>query len=164
VGLPQSKYPLEFWLDASSRGRTPAGIATAVRRVPGGATLEVCLPKEPILYFVHATVEYAGREPRFQAQTRRTPTEVRERFEFQPPCALFVYKWVEDRYFDPAAGEPKQRNVLYVCATDDQIERAKAVVADLTAPAQARLRAPLLAAYRRSPAQKSARRTRPPRR
>jgi hypothetical protein len=76
---------------------------------------------------------------------------VRVRYEFQPPCVLFVYKWVEDRFFDPAAGEPKQRNVLYVCATDAQVARAQAVVAELTAPAPPRHRAPLLLLSRRGP-------------
>jgi hypothetical protein len=112
--------------------------------VPGGAALEICLPKEPIPYYVHATVEVAGREPRFLAQTRRTPTEVRERYEFQPPCALFIYKWVEARFFDAAAGEPRERSELYICATEAQLERAQAVVAELTGPAAERPRAALL--------------------
>jgi hypothetical protein len=144
VGLSQSTYPLEFWLAASTRGQTPAGIETKVRRVQSGATLELCLPKEPIPYFVHAVVELAGREPRFLAQTRRTHTEVRERYEFQTPCALFVYKWIEARFFDAAAGEPRHRSELYVCATEAQLERARAVVAELMGPTQPRPRAAVL--------------------
>ena len=131
----RSKHPLEAWLEASTRGSTPSGIATRVQRIAGGLVKEVCLPKEPIPYYVHALVEVAGREPQFLAQTRRTPTEVRERYRFEPPCVLFVYKWIEARHATPAlaaGGDLGDQSVLYVCATEAQIARAREVVAALS--------------------------------
>jgi hypothetical protein len=131
----RSKYPLEAWLEASTRGATPGGIAARVRRIAGGLVQEVCLPKEPIPYYVHAQVELAGREPQFLAQTRRTPTEVRERYRFEPPCVLFVYKWTEARHVTPAlaaAGDLGDQSVVYVCASEAQLARAKEVVAALS--------------------------------
>jgi hypothetical protein len=143
----RSNYPLEAWLEASTRGYTPSGIQTRVRRITSGLVTELCLPKEPVPHYVHALVECAGREPQFLAQTRRTPTEVRERYRFETPCALFVYKWTEARYRTPglaAAGDLGDQNVLYVCASEVQIERAKEVVAALSPPGPPRARAALL--------------------
>jgi hypothetical protein len=145
--IRRSRYPLEAWLEASTRGATPSGIATRVQRIAGGHAQEVCLPKEPIPYFVHALVEVAGREPQFLAQTRRTPTEVRERYRFEPPCVLFVYKWTEARHVTPAlaaGGDLGDQSVVYVCASEAQIARAKEVVAALSPAAPPRPRAALL--------------------
>ncbi|MBI3974043.1 MAG: hypothetical protein HY332_22425 [Chloroflexi bacterium] len=50
--------------------------------------------------------------------------EVHERYQLTDPCVVFVHKWVEDRFFDEAAAEPRLRNVLYVCASEAQIARA----------------------------------------
>lgn len=140
--LQRSRYPLEAWLDASTRRRTPAGVGTVVRRVADGAPLDVWLPKEPIPYYVHAIVEFAGREPQFVREMKRLRTEVCERYLFTEPSVLFVYKWIEGRFFDADAGEPATRNVLYVCASDAQIARSKEVMASLAGtwspPGQAR--------------------------
>jgi hypothetical protein len=146
----RSKYPLEAWLEASTRGSTPGGIETRVRRIASGLVKEVCLPKEPIPYYIHAIVEFAGREPQFLAQTRRTPTEIRERYQFGAPSVLFVYKWTEARHVTPdlvEAGDLGEQNVLYVCATEAQIARAKEVVAALSPPAPPRPRAALLPSH-----------------
>jgi hypothetical protein len=137
----RSKHPLEAWLEASTRGYTPSGIATRVQRVASGLVKEICLPKEPIPYYVHAQVEVAGREPLFLAQTRRTPTEIRERYRFEPPCVLFVYKWIEARHATPelaAAGDLGDQNVVYVCASEAQIARATEIVAALSPAAPPR--------------------------
>src|SRR5919198_3228226 len=142
--LPRSGAPLEVWLSALAHDHTPYGVATDVERVGEGAVVRVWRPKEPIPYFVHARVEFAGREPEMVDAGARTGLIIRERYRFGCPSILHVYYWVEERFAPAAATEPAAplaRNVTYLCATPEQLARAAEVMAQLSGPASARRRA-----------------------
>lgn len=149
VGLPRSRYPLEAWLAAAARGRTPGGIDTPIRRVSDGALVEVSRPKEPVPFFVHAVVEISGRAPEFVAVTRTGRVEVRERYRFRAPSVFFVYAWTEDGFTELASRETVRWNVLYVCADEAQIARAAEVVAAISPPGPPRPRGRLLSSPQR---------------
>ena len=138
--LRRSDVPVEAWLSSLAGGRTPYGIETEIERLPAGTAIGVWRPKEPVPYFVHARVEFAGREPQFVSEVSRAGLAIRERYRFECPSVLHVYYWVEERAAPAPAGEPAQRgappvpatrNVTYLCATPEQLARAREVMAAL---------------------------------
>lgn len=142
--LPRSGAPLEVWLSVLAHNRTPYGVATGVEPVVDGAVVRVWRPKEPIPYYVHARIEFAGREPEMVDGGARTGLVIRERYRFGCPSILHVYYWIEERFAPAARAEstaPLARNVTYLCATPEQMARAAEVMALLSGPSSARRRA-----------------------
>lgn len=130
VNLDQSEWDVHEWLDAATSGYKPDGESVRVKRVEDDTIVTVCYSGGSHFgsggYYAGAV--YAGEEPEFveYGEGRRTSfiADYVGKFRVRAPSIIYEYSG------DSINGGRTFTKHVTVCASDQQIEEAKQIVAE----------------------------------
>lgn len=128
--LDQSKWDVHEWLTAATSGYKPDGKSITAERVEVGSIVTICYSGGSHFgsggYYAGAV--YAGEEPEFveYGEGRRTSfiADIIGKFKVKAPSVIYEYSG------DSINGGRTFTKHATICATDEQIEEAKRVVAE----------------------------------